>query len=60
VILFGKKSLLVNNALSHNNDNAAAQRWRKLPADFVNATQFYQNLKPRKSRRIPEAEAGAA
>ena len=41
-----------------NQEKLAAQRWRKLPADFVNATQFYQNLKPRNSRRIPEPKAG--
>jgi len=35
------------------NESLAAQRWRKLLADFANATQFYQSLKTRKSRRIP-------
>ena len=35
-----------------------AQRLRKLPADFVNATQFYPKLNTRKSRESPEPKAG--
>jgi hypothetical protein len=31
---------------------------RKLPADFVNATQFYPEEIDQKSRRIPEPKAG--
>jgi len=33
---------------------------RKLPADFVNATQFYPEKTDQKLRRIPRAEGGSA
>jgi hypothetical protein len=33
---------------------------RKLPADFVNATQFYPEKTEQKSRRPPGAEGGSA
>ena len=37
---------------------AWSYRWRKVPTDFANATQFYQKEIEQKSRRIPEPKAG--